>query len=268
MTPIVSGPIVGTASSRFSRFGGGGEGDEPLSARCRGAGHEICDHGGWRVRRRRYTAMAVGRARGRASATDGFAVTAWFDRYRQCVADPSTSDLLRDAAGGDQWAWDQLVERYSRLVWAVTRGHRLAHSDSADVFQTTWLRLVEHVEHVRDPEHLAGWLSTTARHECLRVLRIGRRERPDEDVAESADRTSSAGPGPEAALLVDEERATVAEAFARLSERCQALLRLVVAEPGLSYTEISLALGIPVGSIGPTRGRCLRNLKELLEVRG
>jgi RNA polymerase sigma factor (sigma-70 family) len=184
------------------------------------------------------------------------------------VADPSTSDLLRDAAGGDQRAWDHLVERYSRLVWAVTRGHRLAYADSADVFQTTWLRLVEHLGQLRDPEHLAGWLSTTARHECLRVLRIGRRERPDEDVAAGVDPQGSAGPGPEAALLVDEERATVAAAFARLSERCRALLRLVVAEPGLSYIEISLALGIPVGSIGPTRGRCLRHLRDLLGERG
>lgn len=208
------------------------------------------------------------RARGRAPATDGFAIAAWFDRYGRSVADPSTSDLLRDAAGGDQRAWDHLVERYSRLVWAVTRGHRLAYADSADVFQTTWLRLVEHLGQLRDPEHLAGWLSTTARHECLRVLRMGRRERPDEDVAAGADPQWSAGPGPEAALLVDEERATVAAAFARLSERCQALLRLVVAEPGLSYTEISLALGVPVGSIGPTRGRCLRQLKDLLGERG
>jgi len=184
------------------------------------------------------------------------------------VADPSTSDLVRDASGGDQRAWDQLVERYSRLVWAVARGHRLAYADSADVFQTTWLRLVEHLGRLRDPEQLAGWLSTTARNECLRVLRMGRRERPDDDIAAGGDPAGPAEPGPEAALLADEERSFVADAFARLSERCQALLRLVVAEPGLSYTEIGLALGIPVGSIGPTRGRCLRQLKVLLEERG
>ncbi|MGH8823299.1 MAG: RNA polymerase sigma factor [Jiangellaceae bacterium] len=183
------------------------------------------------------------------------------------MADPSTSDLLRDAAGGDQRAWDQLVERYSRLVWAVTRGHRLAYADSADVFQTTWLRLVEHLGRLRDPEHLAGWLSTTARHESLRILRMGRRERPEEDLAGERDPVRVAGPGPEASLLADEERASVATAFARLSERCRALLRLVVAEPGLSYAEVALALDIPVGSIGPTRGRCLRQLKDLLEER-
>jgi RNA polymerase sigma factor (sigma-70 family) len=181
------------------------------------------------------------------------------------VGDPSTSDLVRDAAGGDQGAWNQLVERYSRLVWAVARGHRLAHADSADVFQTTWLRLVEHLGRVRDPEQLAGWLSTTARHESLRVLRLGRRERPDEDVADGREANGHGDPGLEPALLAVEERASVAAAFARLSERCQALLRLVVAEPGLSYADVAGVLGIPVGSIGPTRGRCLDQLRRLLE---
>ena len=181
------------------------------------------------------------------------------------MADPSTSDLVRAAADGDQGAWNLLVQRYSRLVWAVARGHRLAPADSADVFQTTWLRLVEHLGRVRDPEQLAGWLSTTARHESLRVLRLGRRERPDEDVAAGREATSNGDPGPEPALLAGEERASVAAAFARLSERCQALLRLAVAEPGLSYADIAGVLSIPVGSIGPTRGRCLQQLRRLLD---
>ncbi len=181
------------------------------------------------------------------------------------VEDPTTSDLVRDAAGGDQGAWNQLVDRYSRLVWAVARGHRLAHADSADVFQTTWLRLVEHLGRLRDPEQLAGWLSTTARHESLRVLRLGRRERPDDDITGGGEANGTGDPGPETALLASEERAWVAAAYTRLSERCQALLRLVVAEPGLSYADVARALGIPVGSIGPTRGRCLDQLRRLLD---
>jgi RNA polymerase sigma factor (sigma-70 family) len=181
------------------------------------------------------------------------------------VVHPSTSELVRDAAAGSQDAWNTLVDRYSRLVWAVARGHRLAYADSADVFQTTWLRLVEHLGRLRDPEQLAGWLSTTARHESLRVLRLGRRERPDDDIAGTREPDGSADPGPEGALLASEERVSVAAAYARLSERCQALLRLVVAEPGLSYADIARALGIPVGSIGPTRGRCLEQLRRQLE---
>lgn len=181
------------------------------------------------------------------------------------MADPTTSDLVRDAAGGDQGAWNQLVDRYSRLVWAVARGHRLAYADSADVFQTTWLRLVEHLGRLRDPEQLAGWLSTTARHESLRVLRLGRRERPNDDVADGRTANDASDPSPETVLLANEERASVAAAYSRLSERCQALLRLVVAEPGLSYADVARALGIPVGSIGPTRGRCLEQLRRLLD---
>jgi RNA polymerase sigma factor (sigma-70 family) len=181
------------------------------------------------------------------------------------VADPTTSDLVRGAAGGDQGAWNQLVDRYSRLVWAVARGHRLAYADSADVFQTTWLRLVEHLGRLRDPEQLAGWLSTTARHESLRVLRLGRRELPNDDIADGREANGAGDPGPETALLASEERASVAAAYIRLSERCQALLRLVVAEPGLSYADVASALGIPVGSIGPTRGRCLEQLRRLLD---
>ncbi|MBD0293184.1 MAG: sigma-70 family RNA polymerase sigma factor [Jiangellaceae bacterium] len=175
---------------------------------------------------------------------------------------PSTTDLVRAAAGGDQQAWNELVERYKRLVWAVVRGHRLSPADAADVFQTTWLRLVEHLGRLREPEHLSGWLSATARHESLRVLRLGHRERPDENIA---DDPGAAAPGPESALLDTEERAAVAVAFSRLSERCQALLRLLVADPAPSYSAVGAALGVPVGSIGPTRGRCLRALRRLLD---
>lgn len=204
------------------------------------------------------------RARGFVPATDGPRCARRAGRYGRRVADPSTSDLVRDAANGDQRAWNQLVERYSRLVWAVARGHRLAHADAADVWQTTWLRLVEHLGGLRNPEQLGGWLSTTARHESLRVLRLGRRERPAESLAPGLD-DSAGEPSPESALLAGEERAAVAAAFAKLSERCQALLRLVVAEPALSYADVSRALDIPVGGIGPTRRRCLQQLRGLLD---
>jgi RNA polymerase sigma factor (sigma-70 family) len=186
------------------------------------------------------------------------------------VGDRTTAELVRAASGGDQSAWDEIVERYSGLVWAVARGHRMAHADAADVYQTTWLRLVEHLDRVREPDHLGGWLSQTARHECLRLLRLRGRELPDEDVAlgrdpGNHDHGEPTAPGPEAAMLAHEERAAVVAAFVRLSARCQALLRLLAADPAPSYAEVSAALDMPVGSIGPTRGRCLQHLRRLLD---
>lgn len=179
----------------------------------------------------------------------------------------STSEVVAAARGGDQRAWDVLVERYSGLVWAVARSHRLGPSDAADVFQTTWLRLVEHLDDVRDPDKLGGWLSSTARHECLRMLRAGNREVLSDDIGDRAEADPirrEPTPSPEAVVLASEQRAEVLAAFARLGERCRELLRLLATDPAPSYVEISQGLGMPVGSIGPTRGRCLENLRKLL----
>lgn len=183
------------------------------------------------------------------------------------MGERSTGELVRDAGAGDSAAWDELVDRYSGLVWAVARGHRLGHADAADVFQTTWLRLVEHLGRLRQPEHVGGWLSATARHECLRLLRLRSRELPDEHVEVTVDEHHGrAGvPGPETALLLREERAEVLVAFGHLPDRCQGLLRLLAADPAPSYAEVSQSLDMPVGSIGPTRGRCLDHLRRLLE---
>jgi RNA polymerase sigma factor (sigma-70 family) len=183
------------------------------------------------------------------------------------VGERTTGDLVRDAASGDKSAWDELVERYSGLVWAVARGHRLAHADAADVFQTTWLRLVEHLARLREPEHLGGWLSSTARHEALRMLRLRRRELPEEDMAlgrEAVDPEGSWAADPEVALLAHEDRVALVAAFGRLPGRCQSLLRLLAADQPLSYSEVSSTLDMPIGSIGPTRGRCLEHLRRLL----
>lgn len=182
------------------------------------------------------------------------------------MAEPSTADLVRAASTGDQAAWDAIVDRYSGLVWAVARAHRLGEADAADVFQTVWLRLVEHLGRIREPEHLGGWLSSTARHECLRMLRLGGRELASEDVdvRVETDPQRRAEPTPEQVFLASERRAEVLAAFARLPARCQSLLRLLVVDPQPHYAEISAALDMPVGSIGPTRGRCLAVLRTLL----
>jgi RNA polymerase sigma factor (sigma-70 family) len=174
-----------------------------------------------------------------------------------------TADLVAAARDGDGAAWDALVERYCGLVWAVARAHRLGQADAADVSQTVWLRLVENLGRIRDPDHLGGWLRTTTRNECLRVLRRGGREFPDDDAQQDlpADRADS----PEDRLLAGERDRVVWRAVSGLSERCRELLRVLAYSPDASYADISSSLGLPVGSIGPTRARCLAHLRKGLE---
>jgi RNA polymerase sigma factor (sigma-70 family) len=170
--------------------------------------------------------------------------------------------LVRTAAAGDQTAFDELVGRFSGLVWSVIRAHRLPEVDAQDVFQTTWLRLVEHLDRLREPRAVGGWLATTARHEALRLLRQADRVRPTSE--DQLDRPDAVTPDLDATLLRSEQDARLWQAFLGLSERCQALLRVLMADPPPSYEEVSRALDLPVGSIGPTRGRCLTRLRALL----
>jgi RNA polymerase sigma factor (sigma-70 family) len=173
--------------------------------------------------------------------------------------------LVRDAAGGDQAAWNRLVERFNGLVWAVTRAHRLPGAEASDVVQTTWLRLVENLDRLQDPERVGAWLATTARRECLRSLRVSARVSPTEtELLPDPGTDEPMG----AALLAEERDRALWEAFGGLSERCQALLRLLVADPPPSYEDVGAALDMPIGSIGPTRQRCLERLRGLAETAG
>ena len=174
----------------------------------------------------------------------------------------ATATLLARAARGDQRAWNELVDEHSRLLWSVARSFRLDAADANDVVQTTWLRLLEHLDRIEDPSRLVGWLVTTARREAMRVLRRSGRERPvvEDTVLDRPDD----GPPVDAALLRDERNRALWEAFSRLSEKCRQLLRVAVTHPQ-AYDEISEALGMPIGSIGPTRRRCLTHLRTLLE---
>lgn len=171
--------------------------------------------------------------------------------------------MIRAANGGDGQAWSAIVDRFAGLVWSIARAHRLAPAEAADVAQTTWLRLVENLDRIEEPERLGAWLATTARRECLRHIRLQGRELPtgEDDLFEapSDDRA-------EQRLITRERNAAVRRAFRRISDRCQALLRLLAAPEELSYEEIAAALEMPIGAIGPTRARCLDQLRRAPEL--
>lgn len=172
--------------------------------------------------------------------------------------DQSVVDLVVKARNGDQFAWDQIVERYAPLVWAMCQRFRLSRADADDVGACVWLRLVERLDTIRQPAALPGWLATTARNECLRVVRVKARETPVDDHERiSADTDPSA----DSWLLAQERLIALRTAFAGLSERCRRLLELLFADPPTPYDEVSHVLGIPVGTIGPTRQRCLGKLR-------
>jgi len=175
------------------------------------------------------------------------------------------TQVVRQAALGDRSSWEQLVSKYSRLIWAMTRDFKLADSDAADVVQATWLRLLEHIDRIEHPDRIGSWLATTARHECLR--HVARRKKVilvDDDLAFSD--VSAEQPDLDERLIADENAEAVRQALSRLPWRWRRLLELLMMDPPASYAEISSQLGLPVGSIGPTRGRCLERLRVLLQV--
>lgn len=172
--------------------------------------------------------------------------------------------LLRQAAAGNRWAWERLVAQYSRLIWALTRDFKLPESDAADVVQATWLRLLEHIDRIEHPDRIGSWLATTARHECLRHLAARRRVVLAGDDDDAFVDVASHQPDVDERLLAAERAEAVRVAMSMLPGRWQRLLELLMSDPPISYLEISDQLGLPVGSIGPTRGRCLERLRELL----
>ncbi|MDH3682096.1 MAG: sigma-70 family RNA polymerase sigma factor [Acidimicrobiia bacterium] len=168
-------------------------------------------------------------------------------------------ELVSAARQGDEQAWSALVDRFAGLVWHVIRGFRLPNAVGEDIYQTAWLRLAENLDRIRKPESLGGWLAQTARNECLRSLKVGGRENLRDDLEiDLADDTAPVERG-----VDDEERDEILwQAFASLSEACQRLLRLLIADPPLAYEQVSDLLGMSIGSIGPTRARCLAKLRS------
>ncbi len=186
------------------------------------------------------------------------------------VKQGETGSLVEAAAQGDEEAWRAIVERFSGLVWAVARGFRLGPSDAGDVYQTVWLRLAENLRRIKNPDQVGAWLATTARRESLRVVRGRRRDVPMADTALAdllpADETSPevAALDAEQARLESQRAKQVWRAFRELPARCQQLLRVLMATHRPSYAEAAAALDVPVGSIGPTRARCLQQLRRLI----
>ncbi|GAA4858757.1 sigma-70 family RNA polymerase sigma factor [Saccharopolyspora cebuensis] len=173
----------------------------------------------------------------------------------------ATAVLLRRAAAGEQWAWRELVDRHEPVVWSTARAFTHCAADAEDVSQATWLLLAENLGRLRSPEALPGWLATTARREAARLTKARRREAPfGLDSALLA--PSGAAEGPEQTVLRSMTHTRLWRAFAELPQRCQQLLRVLAASPEASYAQISAALGMPKGTIGPKRGRCLAELRR------
>ena len=173
---------------------------------------------------------------------------------------PEVEELVEAARAGDASAWDALVDRYLPLVSAVIRRLRLSSADADDVNQTVWLRLVENLDGLREPRALPGWLATTARNEGLRVIKRRDRDLPVDPGGGTFDTAENPDPGD--ALVEDLRSHALREAMLELSEKHRALLVLLLADPPLSYDDISARLGIPKGSIGPTRARALAQLRR------
>lgn len=177
------------------------------------------------------------------------------------MSDVDTAELVARVRDGDQSAWGALTDRYTNLLWSVARGLGLSRPDAADVVQTTWLRLVERLDTLREPERLGSWLATTVRRESLATLRRGARIRVG--LADEVHEVPAAGEAMDEMLVRAERDAALWRAFRSLAPRCQMLLRALMADPAPSYADVSVALDMPIGSIGPTRQRCLGLLRKI-----
>jgi RNA polymerase sigma factor (sigma-70 family) len=177
-------------------------------------------------------------------------------------------ELVRGAAHGDRDCWDALVERFSGLVWSIARSCGMSSADAAEVSQTTWLRLAEHINRIENTERVGAWLATTTRRECLRQRRLrGRHVLVDAHELELAPRDAPR-PSAEWRALTEERDSALWRCINQLPERSRTLLLMLLNDPPIPYTEIADALDMPIGSIGPTRSRILVTLRRSVEAAG
>jgi RNA polymerase sigma factor (sigma-70 family) len=170
--------------------------------------------------------------------------------------------LVTRARNGDEQAWDDLVERYAPLIWSICRRYRLRRADAEDAGQSIWLRLADHLASLRDPAALPGWIATTTQRECGRVLGAARKQQAPGHPLDAADIPGQETGTAESELLRAERNAALRDAFRHLPPGSRKLIALLIQDPPVPYAEISARLGIPVGSIGPSRSRCLDKLRR------
>ena len=191
-------------------------------------------------------------------------ITSLTDRRAAARGERPTQALVEAAAAGEPQAWRELIDRYAVLIRSVCRSHRLGDADAEDVAQLTWLRAVEHISRLRDPDRFGAWIGTTARRECLRVLQGRKRVVPTCD--EVRNPLFAVHVDEEEIALAAERRAAVRTALGTLPPKQRTLLRLLHSEREPSYDAISAQLGMPIGSIGPTRGRALERLRKEIHI--
>lgn len=179
--------------------------------------------------------------------------------------DRSTSQLVAGALAGDEESWSEIVRRHTNLVMARVRQFRLTPQQAEDVAQTVWLNLLEHLGDIREPAALPGWISTATRHECIRMANLSRRSIPVDPTTGRFDAPDDAALDDE--LLRTERHDALRAGLAELPPHQRELLLLLSTDPPPSYQEVSAQLGIPVGSIGPTRQRGLARLRQTRAIR-
>ena len=187
-------------------------------------------------------------------------------KSRQSEAATATADLMHGVEAGDRHAWEELVGRYTGMLYAIARSYGLDAATSGDVVQATWLRLVEHLGTLREPAAVGGWMATTVRRQCLALVRNRQRELPVEQADEfyALDNDHS----PEGEVVARDRDARVRAAFHRLPVKDRRLLACLMISARCSYADASVRLGMPVGSIGPNRARSLTRLRRELAAVG
>ncbi|MGH3801558.1 MAG: RNA polymerase sigma factor [Pseudonocardiaceae bacterium] len=178
-------------------------------------------------------------------------------------ATDSVADLFHRIGDGDPVAWNEILRRYGKLVSTTVRSFRLQEADALDAMQMTWLRLAENADRVQFPERLGGWLMTTARRECLHILR---QAKPAPDLIDVGPETVvDPSASPEQRAIDANTTRTLRKLIDELSPLRRTLLRMLFTDNPCSYAKIAHIAGIPLGGIGPTRARALRQLRARLD---